>query len=104
MSEEIQFEQERCLKEESGRKGAEAAVAELKSRLEEVENLALRGGQKALQRMEAKIKSLTEELEAEQRGKNEALKNWKRMERRARESEFQQVEGLKTIERLEVCD
>ena len=102
VSEELQSEQQRFIKEESGRKAAEAAVAELKSRLEEVEKMALRGSHKALQRLEVKNMSLTEELESEQRGKNDILKNLKRLERRVKETEFQQVEDMRTIERLEV--
>ena len=65
VSEELQSEQQRFIKEESGRKAAEAAVAELKSRLEEVEKMTLRGSHKALQRLEVKNMSLAEELLAD---------------------------------------
>ena len=55
------------LKEESARKSSEAAVAELRVRLEEVESLAVRsGGKKAMERLENRVSALAQELDSEQ--------------------------------------
>ena len=102
LSEEIRIEQGRAVKEESARKIAEANVKELKARLEEAEAGALRGGKKALERLEAKVRCLTNDLDGEQRLKNDYAKNWRLAERKIKEMEFQQDEDRKGNDRMQV--
>ena len=102
LAEEVRMEQERAVKEEAGRKSAEAIVKELKNRVEEAEANALRGGRKALERLELKVRCLTADLDNEQRCKNDFAKNWRRSERRMKEIEFQQDEERKNFERFQV--
>ena len=77
---------------------------ELQIRLEEAEANALRGGKKLIEKLEAKIRGLTTDLDCEHRWKTEYMKNFRKAERRLKEIEFQLEEERKNYEKLQVGD
>ncbi|XP_068434010.1 myosin heavy chain, fast skeletal muscle-like [Clinocottus analis] len=101
MAEELRKEQDTSAHLERMRKNLEVAVKDLQHRLDEAENVALKGGKKQLQKMEARVRELEGELEAEQRRSAEAMKGLRKYERRLKELGFQSEEDKKTILRLQ---
>uniref|UniRef100_A0A670JYU1 Myosin heavy chain 3 n=1 Tax=Podarcis muralis TaxID=64176 RepID=A0A670JYU1_PODMU len=70
-------------------------------RLDEAEQLALKGGKKQIQKMEARIRELESELEGEQKRATEAIKGIRKYERRVKELTFQGEEDRKNVIRLQ---
>jgi chromosome segregation ATPase len=99
LADEVHAEQEHSMKQDNLRKSCEAAIKDLKVRLEEAETAALRGGQKMIEKLDMKCRQLESSLENEQRRHSEAAKNARRGERRARELTFQAEEDKKNQER-----
>jgi len=58
-------------------------------KLDEAEAYALKGGRKALAALQARVKDLESQLDAEQRRHAETLKNYRKMDRRLKELTFQ---------------
>merc|ERR1719291_1313211 len=67
MAEELKKEQDQCQHLERIKKNMESAVKELQVRLDEAEQVALKGGRKQVQKLEARMRELENELESEQR-------------------------------------
>ena len=61
---------------------------------------ALKNGRKAAAKMEARIKELENELDAEQRRLGDASKNLRKGERKVKELEFQEEEDRKQHEHM----
>ena len=61
------------------------------SRLDETEQNALKGGKKAMAKMETRIRELEAEIDAENRRMADAQKNLRKSERHIKELTFQQV-------------
>ncbi len=61
---------------------------------------ALKNGRKAAQKMEARVKDLENELDAEQRRLGDATKNLRKSERKMKELEFQEDEDRKQMEHM----
>ena len=57
--------------------------------MDEAEAYALKGGRKALAALQARVKDLESQLDAEQRRHAETLKNYRKMDRRLKELMFQ---------------
>lgn len=55
MGEELRLEQEHALHLERVKKGLEAQIKEMSGRLEEAEQMALKGGKKIIQKLEGKV-------------------------------------------------
>merc|ERR1712158_64124 len=66
----------------------EAQVKDLQSRCDEAEMNALKGGKKAMHKMESRIRELESELDAESRRLGDAQKNMKKSERTIKELTF----------------
>ena len=62
----------------------------------------MRGGRKTIEKLEAKVRSLTTDLDCEHRWKTEYMKNFRKAERRLKEIEFQLEEERKSYEKLQV--
>lgn len=58
-------------------------------RLDEAENNALKGGKKAIAKLEQRVRELENELDGEQRRHADAQKNLRKSERRIKELSFQ---------------
>uniref|UniRef100_A0A803TIK0 Myosin heavy chain 3 n=1 Tax=Anolis carolinensis TaxID=28377 RepID=A0A803TIK0_ANOCA len=65
------------------------------------QTLALKGGKKQIQKMEARIRELESELEGEQKRATEAIKGIRKYERRVKELTFQGEEDRKNVIRLQ---
>merc|ERR1712121_633045 len=70
-------------------------------RLDEAEVNALKGGKKAMSKMETRIRELESELEAENRRFADAQKNLRKSERRIKELTYAADEDRKSHERLQ---
>merc|ERR1712039_248016 len=70
-------------------------------RLDEAESNALKGGKKAMNKMETRIRELESELDAENRRFNDGQKNLRKSERRIKELTFAADEDRKNHERMQ---
>merc|ERR1712024_407426 len=85
-------EQEGAMMLERDKKLLEAQVKDGQNRLDEAEQTALKGGKKALSKMETRIRELESELDAENRRLGDAQKNLRKSERRVKELTYTQDE------------
>uniref|UniRef100_A0AAQ5Z3H4 Myosin heavy chain, fast skeletal muscle-like n=1 Tax=Amphiprion ocellaris TaxID=80972 RepID=A0AAQ5Z3H4_AMPOC len=101
MAEELKKEQDTSAHLERMKKNLEVTVKDLQHRLDEAENLAMKGGKKQLQKLEARVRELEAEVDAEQRRGAEAIKGVRKYERRVKELTYQTEEDKKNIARLQ---
>ncbi|XP_067316196.1 myosin heavy chain, fast skeletal muscle-like [Pseudorasbora parva] len=101
MAEELKKEQDTSAHLERMKKNLEVTVKDLQHRLDEAESLAMKGGKKQLQKLEARVRELESEVEAEQRRGAEAIKGVRKYERRVKEFTYQTEEDKKNIIRLQ---
>ncbi|XP_070694396.1 myosin heavy chain, fast skeletal muscle-like [Pempheris klunzingeri] len=101
MAEELKKEQDTSAHLERMKKNLEVTVKDLQHRLDEAENLAMKGGKKQLQKLEARVRELESEVEAEQRRGAEAVKGVRKYERRVKELTYQTEEDKKNVARLQ---
>merc|ERR1712099_176191 len=85
---------------ERERKLLEAQVKDIQSRVDEAQANALKGGKKAMTRMDTRIRELESELDAETRRSSDAQKNMRKSERKIKELTYQQDEDRKNHERM----
>ncbi|XP_072308463.1 myosin heavy chain, fast skeletal muscle-like [Eucyclogobius newberryi] len=101
MAEELKKEQDTSSHLERMKKNLEVTVKDLQHRLDEAENLAMKGGKKQLQKLEARVRELESEVDSEQRRSAEAIKGVRKFERRVKELTYQTEEDKKNISRLQ---
>uniref|UniRef100_UPI0037E91C34 myosin-4-like n=1 Tax=Semicossyphus pulcher TaxID=241346 RepID=UPI0037E91C34 len=101
MAEELKKEQDTCAHLERMKKNLEVTVKDLQQRLDEAEQLAMKGGKKQLQKLEARVRELENELEAEQRHGSDAVKGARKLQRRIKELTYQSDEDKKNMMRLQ---
>ncbi|XP_048055346.1 myosin heavy chain, fast skeletal muscle-like [Megalobrama amblycephala] len=101
MAEELKKEQDTSAHLERMKKNLEVTVKDMQHRLDEAETLALKGGKKQIQKLEARVRELESEVEAEQRRGAEAIKGVRKYERRVKEFTYQSEEDKKNIIRLQ---
>ncbi|EPY86763.1 myosin-13 [Camelus ferus] len=101
MAEELKKEQDTSAHLERMKKNLEQTVKDLQHRLDEAEQLALKGGKKQIQKLENRVRELESELDAEQKRGAEALKGAHRYERKVKEMTYQAEEDRKNILRLQ---
>ncbi|XP_075135622.1 myosin-4-like [Leptodactylus fuscus] len=101
MAEELKKEQDTSAHLERMKKNMEQTVKDLQHRLDEAEQLALKGGKKQIQKMEARIRELENELEAEQKQSAENTKTYRKVERKLKEVAYQSEEDRKNVLRLQ---
>ena len=102
LADELRVEQETAMVMERDRKLLEAQVKDVTNRLDEAEQNALKGGKKAMSKLETRIRELESEMDAEVRRMNDAQKNLRKSERRVNELTYQQDEDRKNHERMQV--
>uniref|UniRef100_A0A183U9U4 Paramyosin n=1 Tax=Toxocara canis TaxID=6265 RepID=A0A183U9U4_TOXCA len=100
LSEELRQEQEHCAHIDRVRKGLEMTIKEMQAKLEDAESAVVKGGQKAIAKMEQRVRATETELENESRRYQDALKTLSKQERRCRELQFQVDEDRKNFDRL----
>ncbi|XP_078081482.1 myosin-4-like [Mustelus asterias] len=101
MAEELKKEQDTNAHLERMKKNLEQSVKDLQLRLDEAEQLAMKGGKKQLQKLEARVRELENELEAETKRCAEAIKGVRKYERRVKELIYQTEEDRKNNLRLQ---
>ena len=101
IAEDLRQEQEIAQNFERSRKLLECQVKDTQQRLDEAETNALKGGKKAMNKMETRIRELESELNAESRRFNDAQKNLRKSERHIQELVFASDEDRKNHERMQ---
>ncbi|KHJ83619.1 hypothetical protein OESDEN_16680 [Oesophagostomum dentatum] len=101
IAEDLRMEQERSLQLERTKKQLESQVKDMQERADAAEAAVMKGGAKAIQKAEARLKTLQTNLEAETRRATEASKSLARADRRVRELEFQVSEDKKNYDKLQ---
>jgi myosin heavy chain 6/7 len=101
LADELRQEQDVAMGLERDKKLLEAQVKDAQNRLDEAEQNALKGGKKAMAKMETRIRELESEMEAENRRCSDAQKNLRKSERHIKELAYQQDEDRKNHERMQ---
>eukprot|EP00092_Neocalanus_flemingeri_P015388 GFUD01016652.1.p1 GENE.GFUD01016652.1~~GFUD01016652.1.p1 ORF type:complete len:343 (+),score=106.82 GFUD01016652.1:141-1031(+) len=101
LADELRAEQELAIFLERDCKLLDAQVKDAATKLDEAEQNALKGGKKAISKMETRIRELCSELDAENRRLGDAQKNFRKSERRVMELTYQQDEDRKNQERMQ---
>merc|ERR1711892_1243109 len=101
LADELRGEQEMAMMLERDKKLLEAQVKDAQNRLDEAEQNALKGGKKAMAKMDTRIRELESELDAENRRYADAQKNLRRSERQIKELAYSQDEDRKNHERMQ---
>ena len=101
LADELRSEQDCAMMNEKQRRLLETQAKEMQNRLDEAETNALKGGKKAMNKMETRIRELESELDAENRRLADASKNLRKSERRIKELAFAGDEDRKNHERMQ---
>merc|ERR1712134_230809 len=101
MAEELKKEQDLSSHLERMKKNMEQSVKDLQIRLDEAEQVALKGGRKQVQKLEARLRELENELDSEQRRTSESVKNTRKLERKCKEITYAGEEDKKNLTRIQ---
>uniref|UniRef100_A0A803SKP6 Myosin heavy chain 16 n=1 Tax=Anolis carolinensis TaxID=28377 RepID=A0A803SKP6_ANOCA len=101
MAEELRQEQDHSMHLEKIKKNQEVTIKDLQVKMEEAEQLALKGGKRTIMKLETRIKELETELDTEQKRHVETVKILHKNERRLKELVFQTEEDHKTNQRMQ---
>merc|ERR1712158_311692 len=101
LADELRGEQDLAQSLERERKLLDAQVKDMQSRVDEAQTQALKGGKKAMTKMDTRIRELESELDAENRRMADAQKNLRKSERKIKELSYQQDEDRKNHERMQ---
>merc|ERR1719398_216241 len=92
LADELRAEQDIAMALERNKKLLEAQVKDASNRVDEAEQNALKGGKKAISKMDTRIRELESELDAESRRMADAQKNLRKSERHIKELTYTQDE------------
>merc|ERR1739844_483962 len=101
LADELRAEQEGAQGLERGRKLGESQLKDMQGRFDEAETNALKGGKKAVNKLDTRIRELESELDAEDRRFADAQKNLRKSERRIKELTFGSDEDRKNHQRMQ---
>ena len=101
LADELRCEQKLALNLKKDKKLLEAQCKDAATRADEAEVSALKGGRKAMIKMETRIRELESELDAESRRNTDVLKNLRKAERSIKELTFAGDEDKKNHERMQ---
>merc|ERR1719193_1611573 len=101
LADELRAEQDFAMNLEKDRKLLEAQCKDAQSRADEAEVNALKGGKKAMMKMETRVRELESELDAESRRFGDSSKNLRKTERKIKELTFAADEDKKNHERMQ---
>ena len=101
LADELRSEQDMAMNLEKDRRLLEAQCKDAQARADEAEVNALKGGKKAMIKMETRIRELESELDAESRRLGDASKNLRKSERKIKELAFAGDEDKKNHERMQ---
>ena len=102
LADELRNEQELAQNFEKDRKLLECQLKDMQSRLDEAETNALKGGKKAMNKMDTRIRELESELDAENRRFADTQKGLRKSERRIKELCYAADEDRKNQERMQI--
>ena len=102
LAEEVRKEQELSQSFEKAQKLLESQVTDVQRRLDDAEENALRGGKKAINKMEERVRELNSELNAENRRFSDTQKKLRRSERYIKELIVCSDEDRKNNERMQL--
>uniref|UniRef100_A0A0K0FNS7 Myosin-2 (inferred by orthology to a C. elegans protein) n=1 Tax=Strongyloides venezuelensis TaxID=75913 RepID=A0A0K0FNS7_STRVS len=100
LAEELKQQQDKSNQIDRHRKILEIQVKDMASKIDEVEGTLIKANQKAIAKLEAKLKSIESDLELEQRRHADAFKALSKAERKAKEITFQLDEERKNYNKL----
>ena len=101
LAEELRTEQDVAQSFERERKLLECQVKDVQVRLDDAETNALKGGKKAMNKMETRIRELESEVAAENRRFADAMKNLRKGERHIKEMTYAADEDRKNQDRMQ---
>merc|ERR1711935_98255 len=101
LADELRSEQDMAQTLEREKKLLEAQVKDIQARVDEAQTNALKGGKKAMTRMDTRIRELESEMDAENRRSADSQKNLRKSERKIKELAYQQDEDRKNHERMQ---
>merc|ERR1712150_135015 len=101
LADELRCEQELAQAYEKDRKLMECQAKDMQGRLDEAETNALKGGKKAMNKMDTRIRELESEVDAEARRMADSQKNLRKSERRIKELTYASDEDRKNHERMQ---
>merc|ERR1712077_81307 len=101
LADELRSEQELAQSLEREKRLLEAQVKDMQARVDEAQTNALKGGKKAMTRMDTRIRELESELDAENRRSADSQKNLRKSERKIKELTYSQEEDRKNHERMQ---
>ena len=101
LADELRTEQETAQMLERNRRLGDAQVKDMQNKLDEAESTALKGGKKAVNKLESRIRELESEVDAENRRFGDSTKNLRKSERRIKELSFAADEDRKNHERMQ---
>merc|ERR1712185_567443 len=101
LADELRNEQDMAQGFERDRKLLECQVKDMQARLDDAETNALKGGKKAMNKMESRIRELESEVDAEARRMGDSQKNLRKSERRIKEMTYASDEDRKNHERMQ---
>merc|ERR1719499_2562542 len=101
LADELRSEQELAQALEREKRLLEAQVKDMQARVDEAQTNALKGGKKAMTRMDTRIRELESEMDAENRRNADSLKNLRKSERKIKELTYSQEEDRKNHERMQ---
>jgi len=100
LAEDLKKETDQTQHLERMKKNQENSVKDLQMRLDEAEQVALKGGKKHQQKLETRARELETELESEQRRSAENTKVVRKLERKLKETLYANEEDKKNLTRL----
>ncbi|KAK5895237.1 hypothetical protein CesoFtcFv8_011849 [Champsocephalus esox] len=101
MAEELKKEQDSSNMIERIKRNMVSTVKELQVKLDETEQMALKGGKKQLHKLETRVRDLQTELLLEQKKSEEYQKGVRRFEKKVKELTYQTEEDRKTLLRMQ---
>merc|ERR1719471_621532 len=101
LADELRAEQDLAQALERERRLLEAQVKDMQARVDDAQTSALKGGKKAMTRMDTRIRELESELDAENRRNADSLKNLRKSERKIKELAYSSDEDRKNHERMQ---
>ena len=102
LADELRAEQDVAQSIEKDRKLLECKLKDMQQRLDEAETNALKGGKKAITKMETRIRELESEVDSENRRLADVAKNLRKSERRIYELTYASDEDRKNNERMQI--
>merc|ERR1712051_888715 len=101
LADELRNEQELAQSYEKDRKLMECQAKDMQGRLDKAETNAPKGGKKAMNKMDTRIRELESEVDAEARRMADSQKNLRKSERRIKELTYASDEDRKNHERMQ---